>query len=66
MLKRIIGWFKSERGQDVMEYALLGGFISIVLAAAFIAFPLDDALDNFAAAVGNCVDLKATGGYVCP
>ena len=56
---------KGERGQDVMEYALLAGFIGILLAVAFVAFPVDTAMENFAEAVGNCVDVTADP-YICP
>ena len=60
LLRRLV---KSERGQDVVEYALLAGFIGIGLALAFFAFsPL---MDNFASAIKNCVDILADP-YVCP
>jgi len=54
----------SERGQDIMEYALLGGFIAVAAAVAFFLLPLDTYLTNFATTVGNCVNLGAN--YSCP
>jgi Flp pilus assembly pilin Flp len=33
MLKKLRNLFKDERGQDMVEYALLGSFISIVAIA---------------------------------
>ena len=38
-MKFYIGWFqrlaKDQRGQDMIEYALLGGFVAVVVAAFF-------------------------------
>jgi len=56
-------WLSDERGQDVVEYGLLAGFIGLALAAAFLLFtPL---MDNFASAIANCVDITANP-YACP
>ena len=38
MLKRIIGWFKSERGQDMVEYALITGAIAVGITAVALLF----------------------------
>jgi Flp pilus assembly pilin Flp len=67
VIDRIVVWalrLKSELGQDIMEYALLGGFIALAAAAAFVLLPIDDAMGDFARTVGNCVALSDT--YSCP
>jgi Flp pilus assembly pilin Flp len=56
---------RDERGQDVMEYALLAGFIGIALAVAFVALPLDEYLGNFVQAIANCVNITDPD-YACP
>jgi len=65
MLKRIIGWFKSERGQDVMEYAMLTGAIALVIAVALLTTPISTYMQNFATTIGNCVNIAADP-YICP
>lgn len=75
MITYVIEWLRllkarlsEERGQDVVEYALLVGFIGMVLAVAFFTLPIDDALGRFVGSIGNCVDLNppGEGGYTCP
>lgn len=56
---------KDERGQDVMEYALLSGFIGIALAVALALAGLGGVMTTFADSVANCVSVTATP-YVCP
>ena len=55
-----------QHGQDIMEYAILTGFVAIAAAVAFFALPLGDYLTQFATAIGNCVNLVGAGDYVCP
>jgi len=50
-----------ERGQDLLEYALLGGMIAVgILAAAVIFTP---ALESMATGIKNCIDF--TDATVC-
>ena len=51
-----------ERGQDLLEYALLGGLIaaSLVTAALFLVGPLQSMADG----IGRCIDFDA--GTACP
>ena len=51
-----------ERGQDLLEYALLGGLIaaSLVVAALFLVQPIQDMADG----IGRCIDFNA--GTACP
>ncbi len=68
LLKAMIGVrglahrLREERGQDLMEYALLGGFIAVVFAAAAILLPLSTFFNTMVAAIGECADMDA----VCP
>ena len=48
---------RGERGQDLIEYAMLGGLIAATLAA------LSGALTSMATGIGNCIDFN--GGTVC-
>jgi Flp pilus assembly pilin Flp len=68
LLKAMIGVrglahrLREERGQDLMEYALLGGFIAVVFAAAAILLPLSTFFNTMVGAIGECADMDA----VCP
>ena len=62
---RFTGWLKRERGQDVMEYALLSGGIALAIAAVLLVAPIRTSVQAFATAVGNCIDITADP-YVCP
>ncbi len=54
-----------ERGQDLMEYAVLTGLVAVVAAAALATAAISGALGNMATAIGNCVDFTASP-YSCP
>ncbi len=67
MLRYTLTWLYAklhldERGQDLMEYALLGGFIAVVFAVAAIALPLGTYFNTMVTSIGNCVDMNAA----CP
>ncbi len=68
LLKAMIGVrgltqrLRDERGQDLMEYALLGGFIAVVFAVAAIALPISTFFNDMVSAIGECADMDAT----CP
>ena len=49
---------REERGQDLIEYALIGGLIAAALVAAF--FILNPYILNMAHGIGNCVDFDST------
>ncbi len=53
---------REERGQDLIEYALLSGLIAIAIVAAIISGVLTTALNTMALAVGECIDFDST----CP
>jgi len=50
---------RSERGQDLIEYAMLGGLIALaIIAVGAIAFR--GPLSNMAKGIGDCIDFKAS------
>ncbi len=53
---------RSERGQDLIEYALLGGFIAVAFVVAALLLPLSTAMNDMVGAIGECVDFD----QVCP
>ena len=68
MIDRIVVWALSlkaraseERGQDLLEYAMLGGLIVIGILAVVLAFT--GALNNMITGIGNCIDFSA--GTTC-
>lgn len=67
MVTKIYAWVvthlhREERGQDLIEYAMLGGLIALTLAAASVLLALTGALDDMAAGIGACIDFNnATG-----
>jgi len=49
---------RSERGQDLIEYAMLGGLIALAcIAIGAVAF--NGPLTNMAKGVGQCIDFDA-------
>ena len=50
-----------ESGQDLIEYAMLGGLIALAILGAFILF--GSALTDMATGIGNCIDF--TSSTVC-
>jgi len=64
MLKRIIVWFKGERGQDVLEYAMLSGLLAIVMLALLATGVLQDAVELMATGISNCIDFDASTACV--
>ncbi len=48
---------RSERGQDLIEYAMLGGLIAAaILAVGILAF--SGTLSSMATGIGNCIDFN--------
>ena len=47
-----------ESGQDLIEYALLGGLIALAILGAFILF--GTSLTNMATGIGNCIDFTSS------
>ena len=45
-----------ERGQDLLEYALLGGLIAAAITGAVVIVTMTGALDSMANGIANCID----------
>ena len=54
----VVSHLRSERGQDLIEYALLGGLVAIALMAA--ALLLSPAITSMATGIGRCIDFDST------
>jgi Flp pilus assembly pilin Flp len=51
---------RSERGQDLIEYALLGGLIAGALLAAAVLTGMTTAVSGMADGIGECIDFDGT------
>lgn len=47
-----------ERGQDLLEYALLGGLIAAAITAAAVFTTLSGALDGLASGIAECINFN--------
>lgn len=56
----IMARLRSERGQDLLEYALLSGLIAAAIFAAFSIAAFTGALDSMATNIADCVDFEPT------
>jgi Flp pilus assembly pilin Flp len=67
MLTVLVTWIRahlpqSERGQDLIEYAMLGGLIALAIIGVGVAV-LTGALNDLFSGVGRCVDFDS--GSTC-
>ena len=51
-----------ERGQDLLEYALLGGLIAAAIIAVAALGVMTGAIDDMASAIGACIDFDSLTG----
>ena len=58
----VVSHLRDERGQDLIEYALLGGTIALAIMAVGVLLALTGALTSMATGIGNCIDF---GPSVC-
>ena len=49
-----------ERGQDLLEYALLGGLIAAALTTVAVFAAYSGALETMAGGIGACIDFDST------
>lgn len=54
----IVARLRTERGQDLIEYALLGGLIAAGLVAVIAIF--GGAIDSMASGIQDCIDFTAS------
>ena len=52
-----------ERGQDLLEYALLGGLIAAAITAAAVVLLMTGALEGMTGGISACIDFNS--GTVC-
>jgi Flp pilus assembly pilin Flp len=50
---------REEHGQDLLEYALLGGLIAAALTAVGVFLALQTSLGEMAQGIGDCVDFDS-------
>jgi Flp pilus assembly pilin Flp len=65
MLSVLVNWIRihlpqSERGQDLIEYAMLGGLIALAIIGVGVA-ALTGALNNLFDGIGRCIDFQSGG-----
>ncbi|HLF07816.1 MAG TPA: Flp family type IVb pilin [Dehalococcoidia bacterium] len=60
----VVSHLRDERGQDLIEYALLGGLVAIALMAA--ALLLSPAITSMATGIGRCIDFTDVGSVCNP
>jgi Flp pilus assembly pilin Flp len=57
-----IAWLRvhirSEKGQDLLEYALLGGLIAAALLAAGIMITISGGVELFVGNIRDCIDFE--------
>jgi len=54
----VVSHLRDERGQDLIEYALLGGLIAVALMAAGLL--LTAPIADMATGIGRCIDFTNT------
>jgi Flp pilus assembly pilin Flp len=52
----LLSRIRSERGQDLIEYALLGGLIAAALIAAILSGIMETAVNAMATGITECID----------
>ena len=55
----LVSHLRDERGQDLIEYALLGGLIALTLMAAGVLLALTGAISGMAGGIGDCIDFNS-------
>ena len=63
MLNSMVIWLqmflRNQRGQDMIEYALISGLIAATLIGVGVLL-FGDALDSMAEGIGNCIDFESS------
>ncbi len=50
--------FSRENGQDLIEYAMLGGLIALAIIG--VGFFFEGAIESMATGIGSCIDFTAS------
>jgi Flp pilus assembly pilin Flp len=60
MINVVVTWFSAyirrEQGQDLIEYALLGGLIAAAIVAVIALGAMTGAIEDMATGIGDCID----------
>ena len=68
MLSMVITYIRNrlnvESGQDLLEYALLGGLIVSAIVAVIALGTMTTAITDMASGIGDCIDFDS--GTACP
>ena len=59
LVTRVTRLSRNERGQDLLEYALLGGLIAVAITAAAVVAAMTGGLEKMSNGIKNCIDFKA-------
>ncbi len=57
--------FSEERGQDLLEYALLGGLIAAAIVAVAALGVMTGAITGMANGIANCIDFDNSAASTC-
>jgi Flp pilus assembly pilin Flp len=64
MINFVVSWIQArmvrEDGQDLIEYALLGGLIAAALIAVAVLTALSDGVEDMANGIAECIDFDGT------
>ena len=64
MINHVVTWIQArmvrEDGQDLIEYALLGGLIAAALIAVAVLTALSTGVEDMASGIGECIDFDGT------
>jgi Flp pilus assembly pilin Flp len=61
----LVSHLRSERGQDLIEYALLGGVIALAIMGLVTTLVLTNALNAMADGIADCIDFTGGAGSLC-
>jgi Flp pilus assembly pilin Flp len=59
-LSSLLARVRSERGQDLLEYALLGGLIAAAMIALFALGILSGGAESMVQNISDCIDFEAS------
>ena len=61
----VVSHLRDERGQDLLEYALLGGLIAAAIIAVATLGVMTGAITDMANGIGDCIDFDNAVGSEC-
>jgi Flp pilus assembly pilin Flp len=61
VLTSLLSRIRSERGQDLIEYAMLSALIALAIIAVVAVGGFTGAITNMISGIGGCIDFVAGG-----